>query len=153
MQWWESSDHRDLYGFMKKRGKRRKQEGENEMGLLSYKIVRGTCLGFSEQLQVIVTCDVLQQRLTTAAMGLFVLLERVKQWELRNRFMYLLRVFVILSAKTEHVTLTVYLSFCSLRGAEFLFLLISVTFSLYRSCRSVWAWRGGNSENVRASWG
>lgn len=75
----EGSDHRNLYSFMKKRGKRRKQEGENEMGLLSYKIVRGTCLGFSEQLQVIVTCDVLQQRLTTAVMGLFVLLERVKQ--------------------------------------------------------------------------
>ncbi len=69
------------------------------MGFLSYKIIRGTCLGFSEQLQVIVTCDVLQQRLTTAAMGLFVLLERVNQRELRNRYMYLRRVFVILSAK------------------------------------------------------
>lgn len=84
MQWCEGSAHRSLYRFMKKRGKRRKQEGENEMGLLSYKIIRGTCLGFSEQLQVIVTCDVFQQRLTTAAMGLSVLLERVKPRELRN---------------------------------------------------------------------
>lgn len=65
----------DLYRFMKKRGERRKQEGEIVMGLLSYKIIRSTCLGFSKQLQVIVTCDVLQQRLTTAAMGRSVLLE------------------------------------------------------------------------------
>lgn len=73
----------DLYRFMKKRGERRKQEGEIVMGLLSYKIIRSTCLGFSKQLQVIVTCDVLQQGLMTAAMGRSVLLERVKQ-ELRD---------------------------------------------------------------------
>lgn len=70
---------------MKKRGKRRKREGENEMGLLSYKIVRGTCLGFSEQLQVVVTCDVLQQRLMTAAVGLFVLCILVFLLFKRNR--------------------------------------------------------------------
>lgn len=97
--------------FMKKRGKRRKREGENEMGLLSYKIVRGTCLGFSEQLQVVVTCDVLQQRLTTAAMGLSVLLETVKQWELRNRFIYLLRIVVILSTNMETHCILVFLLF------------------------------------------
>lgn len=80
----------DLYRFMKMRRERRKQEGENVMGLLSYKIIRSTCLGFSKQLQVIVTCDVLQQRLTTAAMGRSVLLDRVKQ-QLRDWYMHLLR--------------------------------------------------------------
>lgn len=71
-------------------GKGENEKGENVMGLLSYKIIRSTCLGFSKQLQVIVTCDVLQQRLTTAAMGRSVLLEGVKQ-ELSDWYMNLLR--------------------------------------------------------------
>lgn len=46
------------------------------MRVLSYKIVRSTCLGFSKELQVIVTSDVLQQRLAAAPVRLPVLLGR-----------------------------------------------------------------------------
>lgn len=62
-------------------------------------------------------------------------------------------IVIILSLNTEHISilsLTKYLSFWSFRGTEFLFLLISVTFSLYLSCRSVWACIEVNSENVSA---
>lgn len=44
------------------------------MSFLSYKVVRGTCLRFPEQLEVVVTGDVLQQRLPACSVALTVLL-------------------------------------------------------------------------------
>lgn len=44
------------------------------MSFLSYKVVRGTCLRFPEQLEVVVTGDVLQQRLSACSVALMVLL-------------------------------------------------------------------------------
>lgn len=44
------------------------------MSFLSYKVVRGTCLRFPEQLEVVVTGDVLQQRLPARSMALAVIL-------------------------------------------------------------------------------
>lgn len=44
------------------------------MSFLSYKILRSTCLGFSKELQVVITSDVLQHRLPTGAMGLLMIL-------------------------------------------------------------------------------
>lgn len=44
------------------------------MSFLSYKIVRGTCLRFPEQLEVVVTGDVLQQRLPACSVTLTVIL-------------------------------------------------------------------------------
>lgn len=45
-----------------------------KMSFLSYKVVRGTCLRFPEQLEVIVAGDVLQQRLAARPVALTVLL-------------------------------------------------------------------------------
>lgn len=64
------------YRVMRKSKGRRKKQGESVMRFLSYKIIRGTCLGFSKELQVIVTCNVLQQRFPTASMCLLVILKR-----------------------------------------------------------------------------
>lgn len=44
------------------------------MRLLSYKVVRGTCLRFPEQLQVVIAGDVLQQRLPANSMALEMIL-------------------------------------------------------------------------------
>lgn len=44
------------------------------MSFLSYKVVRGTCLRFPEQLKVVVAGDVLQQRLPACSMALAVIL-------------------------------------------------------------------------------
>lgn len=44
------------------------------MSFLSYKVLRGTCLRFPEQLQVIVAGDVLQQRLPACPVALAVVL-------------------------------------------------------------------------------
>lgn len=44
------------------------------MSSLSYKILRSTCLGFSKELQVVITCDVLQEGLSVVAVGLPVIL-------------------------------------------------------------------------------
>lgn len=44
------------------------------MSFLSYKVVRGTCLRFPEQLEVVVAGDVLQQRLPACSVALTVLL-------------------------------------------------------------------------------
>ena len=54
--------------------KRNKGRMRMEMSFLSYKVVRGTCLGFPEQLQVIITGDVLKKRLPTRSVTLAVLL-------------------------------------------------------------------------------
>lgn len=51
------------------------------MSSLSYKILRGTCLRFSEQLQVVVTSDVLQEWLPAHSVALAMVLEsRVQAW-------------------------------------------------------------------------
>lgn len=44
------------------------------MSFLSYKVVRGTCLRFPEQLEVVVAGDVLQQRLPARSVALTVIL-------------------------------------------------------------------------------
>lgn len=44
------------------------------MSFLSYKVLRGTCLRFPEQLQVVVAGDVLQQRLPARSVALAVVL-------------------------------------------------------------------------------
>lgn len=44
------------------------------MSFLSYKVLRGTCLRFPEQLQVVVAGDVLQQRLPARPVALAVVL-------------------------------------------------------------------------------
>lgn len=56
------------------KGRRQSARGEMKMSFLSYKVVRGTCLRFPEQLEVIVTGDVLQQRLAARSVALTVLL-------------------------------------------------------------------------------
>lgn len=45
------------------------------MKFLSYKVVRCTCLRFPEQLQVVVTGDVLQQRLPARPVAVAVFLD------------------------------------------------------------------------------
>lgn len=54
------------------------------MSFLSYKVLRGTCLRFPEQLEVVVAGDVLQQRLPASSVALTVLLEVVGRRE-RNK--------------------------------------------------------------------
>lgn len=44
------------------------------MSFLSYKVVRGTCLRFPEQLEVVVAGDVLQQWLPARSVALAVIL-------------------------------------------------------------------------------
>lgn len=44
------------------------------MSLLSYKVIRGTCLRFPEQLQVVIAGDVLQQRLPANPMAVEMIL-------------------------------------------------------------------------------
>lgn len=56
------------------KGRRQSVRGEMKMSFLSYKVLRGTCLRFPEQLEVIVTGDVLQQRLAARSVALTVLL-------------------------------------------------------------------------------
>ena len=69
-----------LSPYSQKRLRRRDREQEEEkvggkvMSFLSYKILRSTCLGFSKELQVVITSDVLQEGLTLAPMDLTVFL-------------------------------------------------------------------------------
>lgn len=53
-----------------------KEKGTSEvmMSFLSYKVVRGTCLRFPEQLKVIVAGDILQQRLPACSVAVAVIL-------------------------------------------------------------------------------
>lgn len=57
------------------------------MSFLSYKVVRGTCLRFPEQLEVVVAGDVFQQRLPARPVALTVLLV-VETQEERDFFIY-----------------------------------------------------------------
>lgn len=102
------------------------------MSFLSYKVVRGTCLRFPEQLEVVVTGDVLQQRLPTRSVALAVILGVGAGHESSQILKYRLDS---MPRRDEGRTfnshpLTMYFSFCSLLRLEFLFLLSSVTFSL-----------------------
>lgn len=54
--------------------KRGEKRGRVMMSSLSYKVLRGTCLRFPEQVQVIVAGDVLQQGLPTHPVALAVIL-------------------------------------------------------------------------------
>lgn len=60
-------------GLVGKRGGGESQ-GRKAMSMLSYEAVRGTCLRFPEQLQIVIAGDVLQLRLLTRAVGLPVFL-------------------------------------------------------------------------------
>lgn len=62
-------------GTQKNKGKRKKAyRREVRMSFLSYNVLRGTCLRFPEQLEVVVAGDVLQQRLPARSVALTVLL-------------------------------------------------------------------------------
>ena len=54
------------------------------MSFLSYEVIRGTCLRFPEQLQVVVTGDILQQRLPARPVALAVFLAVNGQREKRD---------------------------------------------------------------------
>lgn len=56
------------------------------MSFLSYKVVRGTCLRFPEQLEVVVAGDVLQQRLPACSVALTVILAIEGKIESRKIF-------------------------------------------------------------------
>lgn len=56
------------------------------MSFLSYKVVRGTCLRFPEQLEVVVAGDVLQQRLPACSVALTVILAIEGKKESRKIF-------------------------------------------------------------------
>lgn len=49
------------------------------MSFLSYKVIRGTCLRFPEQLEVVVAGDVFQQRLPARPVAFTVFLEKIKK--------------------------------------------------------------------------
>lgn len=51
------------------------------MSFLSYKVIRGTCLRFPEQLEVVVAGDVLQQRLPARPVAFTVFLENSRTHE------------------------------------------------------------------------
>ncbi len=142
---WEGSDHRDLYSVMKKRGKRRKWDG---FSLLQDRPRHMPGLFWTAPGHSHLWCSPAEAHNcchgSVRAPGESQTTRAQKPTHVSAKgFCH------SFCKKMKHVTLTVYLSFCSLRGAEFLFLLISVTFSLYRSWRSVWAWSRGNSGNVR----
>lgn len=60
------------------------------MSFLSYKVVRGTCLRFPEQLEVVVTGDVLQQRLPARPVALTVLLYvQSRKEETLSKYIYI----------------------------------------------------------------
>lgn len=104
------------------------------MSFLSYKVVRGTCLRFPEQLEVVVAGDVLQQRLPACSVALAVILAIEGMKESRKTFNASNgEFFCFLGARyisdNSH-PLTMCFSFCSLLRLEFRFLLSSVTFSL-----------------------
>ena len=100
------------------------------MTFLSYKVVRGTCLRFPEQLQVVVAGDVLQQRLPARPVALTVLLctPGAKNKDSQNTTRT--HALSLTCPTRSPPPLTMYFSFCSLLRPEFLFLLSSVTFSL-----------------------
>lgn len=58
----------------KHRTEGKEQRREMMMRLLPYKVIRGTCLRFPEQFKVVITGDVLQQRLPANAMVLEMIL-------------------------------------------------------------------------------
>lgn len=74
----ERADEKEGGGESKKtphtHTKRGEKRGRVMMSSLSYKVLRGTCLRFPEQVQVIVAGDVLQQGLPTHPVALAVIL-------------------------------------------------------------------------------
>lgn len=52
------------------------------MSFLSYKVLRGTCLRFPEQLEVVVAGDVLQQRFPARPVVLSVFLGAVRHFKM-----------------------------------------------------------------------